>query len=145
MQVWNPSFDVTSASLLTGIITEQGLVPKGQGSSFSIAKFLSAHGLLGKGSRPAESNGDANHNTSSIPGFYALDLETVKDYLADRPDLARRIGSTASKSHWQVSLRRFCSWSEVLLVWAQTRLQETPEIKIEYRACQKIDALNKYT
>ena len=27
-QVWNPSFDVAPASLITGIITERGLIPK---------------------------------------------------------------------------------------------------------------------
>lgn len=34
-QVWNPSFDVTPASLITGIITEQGMVPKA-GQAFQV-------------------------------------------------------------------------------------------------------------
>ena len=32
VQVWNPCFDVTPASLIEGIITEQGLVPKKNGA-----------------------------------------------------------------------------------------------------------------
>jgi len=28
LQVWNPSFDVAPASLITGIITERGMIPK---------------------------------------------------------------------------------------------------------------------
>ncbi|PNG99051.1 Methylthioribose-1-phosphate isomerase, partial [Tetrabaena socialis] len=30
--VWNPSFDVAPGSLIEGIITEQGLVPKKDGA-----------------------------------------------------------------------------------------------------------------
>ena len=42
VQVWNPSFDVTPAALITGIITEQGLVPKDLAgtSAFRVASFL---------------------------------------------------------------------------------------------------------
>ena len=38
-QVWNPSFDVTPASLLTGIITEHGVIQK-RGQAFPVAEFL---------------------------------------------------------------------------------------------------------
>ena len=49
-----------------------------------------------------QENGDAEH-VSSIPGFYALDLDKVKDYLAERPSLCKRVGPAESKVQWQVS------------------------------------------
>lgn len=38
LQIWNPSFDVTPAHLIEGIITEHGLIPKA-GSTFNVAAF----------------------------------------------------------------------------------------------------------
>jgi Initiation factor 2 subunit family len=38
LQTWNPSFDVTPAHLIAGIITEHGLVPKA-GQTFSFTAF----------------------------------------------------------------------------------------------------------
>lgn len=35
MQVWNPSFDVTPAALIAGIITEKGLIPR-SGDTFEV-------------------------------------------------------------------------------------------------------------
>jgi len=40
-QVWNPSFDVTPANLLTGIITEHGVIQR-TGQTFPVAEFLRA-------------------------------------------------------------------------------------------------------
>lgn len=41
MNVWNPSFDVTPAELIDGIITELGVVVKEPGSSeFAMQKFF---------------------------------------------------------------------------------------------------------
>ena len=39
VQVWNPSFDVTPAPLLTGIITEHGVIPR-RGDVFPVQEFL---------------------------------------------------------------------------------------------------------
>lgn len=39
LQVWNPSFDVTPAALLTGIITEHGTICR-TGASFAVGDFL---------------------------------------------------------------------------------------------------------
>jgi len=39
---------------------------------------------------------------STIPGFYALDLESVKGYLAQRPELCQHLGPKESQSEWQV-------------------------------------------
>jgi methylthioribose-1-phosphate isomerase len=41
MKVWNPSFDVTPAELIDGIITESGVVVKEPGSKeFAMQKFF---------------------------------------------------------------------------------------------------------
>ena len=44
-QVWNPAFDVTPAALITGVVTERGLVPKGS-SGFDVRGFMREQGLL---------------------------------------------------------------------------------------------------
>ena len=93
MQVWNPSFDVTPASLITGIITEAGLVRKIDGTSFDVPGILG----LENGIKP-----DSADSGSSIPGFYALDLGSVKTYLADRPSLCAHLGDKDSVDQWQV-------------------------------------------
>ena len=93
LQVWNPSFDVTPASLITGIITEAGLVRKTDDTSFNVPGILG----LENGTQP-----DSDDSGSSIPGFYALDLGSVKTYLADRPALCARLGSKESVDQWQV-------------------------------------------
>ena len=97
LQVWNPSFDVTPAALITGIITERGLVPKAPGHGFDVPGLLRQAGAL------STANGAAatSQIRSPIPGFYALDLETVMDYLADRPDLCKRVGPADTKAQWQ--------------------------------------------
>lgn len=122
LQVWNPSFDVTPAALITGIITERGLVPKPAPEAFDVTGFMTSKGLLQQsGEQPK-----AVDHVSSIPGFYALDLSTVKDYLADRPALGARVGPAESKSGWQVShqadsqlasFARLWCWHEI--VWNQ--------------------------
>jgi hypothetical protein len=42
LQVWNPSFDVAPASLITGIITEKGLIPKQPGNpeDYAVQDFM---------------------------------------------------------------------------------------------------------
>ena len=96
MQVWNPSFDVTPAGLIAGIVTEKGLIPKSRDGAFEVAKLL-ASSLVGNGAvHPV--NGTGSH----IPGFYALDLESVKEYLAASPKLCKLLGPSDSKSQWKV-------------------------------------------
>ena len=42
--VWNPAFDVTPASLITGLITEHGIIRKADGASeFDVPAFVAAH------------------------------------------------------------------------------------------------------
>ena len=44
-QVWNPGFDVTPAKLITGIITEHGIIQQ-QDGIIDVNSFLREHGLL---------------------------------------------------------------------------------------------------
>jgi len=43
VKVWNPAFDVTPARLITGIITEKGVIFKGEDEKFDIAGFIEKH------------------------------------------------------------------------------------------------------
>ncbi len=40
MKVWNPAFDVTPAKYITGIITEKGIIEKGEDGTFDVAAFV---------------------------------------------------------------------------------------------------------
>ena len=40
-QIWNPSFDVTPAKLIEGIITEKGLIHKA-GDAIAVAAFVAS-------------------------------------------------------------------------------------------------------
>lgn len=101
MQVWNPSFDVTPSDLITGIITEEGIVPKATSGGFGVP-------AVAKREKKPQANGThksgEKDSGSNIPGFYALDLDTVKDYLASKPELCKLLGSPDSKSQWKVSV-----------------------------------------
>merc|ERR1712039_168547 len=47
--VWNPAFDVTPASLITGLITEMGRIPRATGGArFEVPEFVLQH----EGARP---------------------------------------------------------------------------------------------
>ncbi|KAG0037319.1 S-methyl-5-thioribose-1-phosphate isomerase [Podila clonocystis] len=43
ISVWNPSFDVTPAELISAIVTEKGVVLKGDGQQFDMKTFLSSN------------------------------------------------------------------------------------------------------
>jgi len=43
VKVWNPAFDVTPARLITGIITEKGVIFKGEDGKFDIPGFIKKH------------------------------------------------------------------------------------------------------
>ena len=40
MNCWNPSFDVTPADFITGIITERGIIKKGTDGKFDVEGFV---------------------------------------------------------------------------------------------------------
>ena len=62
-------------------------------TSFDVPDILG----LENGTQP-----DSADSGSSIPGFYALDLGSVKTYLADRPSLCAHLGDKVSVDQWQV-------------------------------------------
>ena len=43
IDVWNPAFDVTPASLISGIVTEVGVVEKGSDGTFDLTLAMEAH------------------------------------------------------------------------------------------------------
>eukprot|EP00906_Rhabdomonas_costata_P006154 RCo009054 len=56
LEVWNPSFDVTPAELITGIITEVGVALPQEGKGYDLAAWLSAQ------RQKAGSKSDASHS-----------------------------------------------------------------------------------
>lgn len=109
--VWNPSFDVTPAQLIEGIITERGVVPKAAArdpAGFDIRAWLvktsaaAANGssVAANGGAAAAAAGTAAQSPAAQPGFQALNCETVKDYVAAQPQLAKHVGSPDTKGSW---------------------------------------------
>lgn len=45
MKCWNPGFDVTPASYITGIITERGVLRKGSDGKFDVNGFVEKHSM----------------------------------------------------------------------------------------------------
>lgn len=48
MNCWNPSFDVTPAEFITGIVTEKGVIEKGADGKFDIKGFVDKHSPIMK-------------------------------------------------------------------------------------------------
>ena len=97
--VWNPSFDVTPADLVTGgIITEAGLVPRAPGGGFDVAAFVAAHAAC-RQSEQSAGNGTAAPRAPSTPT--PLTPDTARAYVASHPSLAARMGG--SPSDWTVT------------------------------------------
>ena len=103
---------MTPADLIHGILTECGPVPKSASGSFSVVDFLAACNQ-----QPCHSAGKAgkelpNGNATDAlekqaqqdgTGFVALDVDSVKTYLAGIPHLCSRLGPPASMGQWKVS------------------------------------------
>ncbi|GAB4820785.1 hypothetical protein N2152v2_007831 [Parachlorella kessleri] len=111
IDVWNPSFDVTPAPLIEGIITEHGLVPRAasgeNGSSMQLGPFQARDFLRKLGLLLAENGAHVAAKPSaaaaaSVNGFVALTTDTVKDYIAKRPQLAEHVGPPGSEEEWSV-------------------------------------------
>ena len=94
--VWNPSFDVTPADLITGgIITEAGLVPRAPGGGFEVAAFVAAHAT----GRTSADNGTAAPPAPASPT--PLTPDTARAYVASHPALSARLGGTPAA--WNVA------------------------------------------
>ena len=92
IDVWNPSFDVTPGTLITGIITEKGVVRKTLGNVFAVGNFVK--GVTGREAAP-------HRPPPGPPGFIALDTTTVLDYCAGRPEAAAALGGAGGRSGWR--------------------------------------------
>ena len=90
IDVWNPSFDVTPAALIAGIITEKGVVRKTASGDFAVGKFIAE--VTGSDA-PAP-------KLSGPPGFVALDCDTVLDYCAAKPEVAAALGGAEGRGAW---------------------------------------------
>ena len=114
VKVWNPSFDVTPADLITGgIITEKGMVPrrrrkgKGEGDEeevfFDVAAFVAQH-ATGPAAEAARRKIEAESKdpSSSSSDFEQLDCASVAEYVASRPALAALVGDPSKVREWDV-------------------------------------------
>ena len=109
LQVWNPGFDVTPAHLITGIVSERGLIPK-SADVFEVSSVATASPDALEVNGVAEehkANGTAEAESATPEGFRALDVDSIKPYLAGIPHLARQLGPKTKD--WQASLTQRCS------------------------------------
>ena len=110
VRVWNPSFDVTPADLITGgIITEKGMVPRrkreGETDFFDVAAFVAEH-ATGPAAEAAkkkiEGADERNDDPLSSSSLEQLDCASVAEYVASRPALASLVGDPSRVSEWDV-------------------------------------------
>lgn len=119
--VWNPSFDVTPATLIEGIITERGLVPRSptNAAAFAVRAWLTAAANGAANGSAAAKEPQPSSKLATQPGFQALDCDSIKDYVAARPELARHVGAPDMKAAWKGAWRGewaagccyVCAWS----------------------------------
>ncbi len=64
--------------------------------------ITAAAGAKADANGAAAANGTAKPH-SSIPGFKALDVDTVRDYIAERQALSERVGPSDSRADWKAS------------------------------------------
>ena len=100
LPVWNPSFDVTPATLIEGIITERGMVSRMAGtSSFNLKEWMN----------------DEKHDTNvlseestelmtqqGMADFQELTVSDAIQYVVSRPHLAIHVGSKETSKEWNV-------------------------------------------
>lgn len=101
LPVWNPSFDVTPASLIEGIITERGMAPRtSPHSAFQLPAWI-------KGADAREmSNISAEESTELLPGdtgnFVEMTTEMAIEYVISRPHLSIHVGDVSTRGAWEV-------------------------------------------
>eukprot|EP01036_Dinobryon_divergens_P034543 gene34543-44648_t len=101
MAAWNPSFDVTPSSLITGVITELGVVEFDPELGYiPLAKFLlqkadvAGAELLSRlqtGAEPAPAPTDSG-GVGASRAFYKLDISKIRGYLRSNRKLSDIIG-----------------------------------------------------
>lgn len=116
LPVWNPSFDVTPAAIIEGIITELGVAWKtrpdagGLGGGYHLKKWLMASG---DSDAPKDVHGDhqleselSNEGLANRPSlqvdFKPLTKMAAVEYVASRPHLAIHVGPVNTSGEWSV-------------------------------------------
>jgi len=117
--IWNPCFDVVPGTLVEGIVTERGLVPRDHDSGgHAVRAFMEALGLLtppaagaaaaaaanGNGAAAAAGGGEDGGEGKAVLGK-PLGEEGVRGYLAARPALAAHVGPPETAASWGVDVR----------------------------------------
>ncbi|KAI8462416.1 MAG: hypothetical protein J3K34DRAFT_189039 [Monoraphidium minutum] len=109
--IWNPCFDVVPGTLVEGIVTEKGLVPRDSaGGGHAVRAFMAALGLWAP---PEGGGGEAEAAAAAAPGGgeggaavgAALGADGVRSYVAGRPELAAAVGPPGSEGSWSVDVR----------------------------------------
>lgn len=137
--IWNPCFDVVPGTLVEGIVTEKGVVPRDpESGGHAVRAFMSALGLW----PPAAANGGAGaggsdgkqqqrhapesewqaaqeHDGATVVGR-PLGEEGVRAYVAARPALCEKVGPADSAADWRVEVRADGNINFVYLVTGPT-------------------------
>lgn len=89
--VWNPAFDVTPAGLITGIVTENGVLYPEADGSFDVPGFIAKHQAI------EASNGVASPTRNKLkipPGYVEQTVQSLPHYLTKNAPKAMEILGT---------------------------------------------------
>lgn len=103
ISVWNPSFDVTPAALITGIITEDCVLRRDALThTFPVAAAVAAGRARSEQEAAIQVPVPRRSTTKFSSAFYRLDNEKVLSYVAGNAALAARVGGLETRSAWTV-------------------------------------------
>jgi hypothetical protein len=100
ISVWNPGFDVTPASLISGIITERGVIRPGTsaGADGRPSAFFDVSGFFGADGSAEAGTGIVAPPAPAPNGYRALDATTVGEHLRERvPAVWGRLGAKTAR------------------------------------------------
>eukprot|EP00889_Picochlorum_renovo_P000135 jgi/Picre1/27165/NNA_000134.t1 len=102
LPVWNPSFDVTPAALIEGIITEKGMAPRVSGfqlRTWMLGQDASMHKVTS--TEDSVDIGDLAGDTVAV-NFKEITPSDAKQYVSSRPHLSIHVGDVESRDEWEV-------------------------------------------
>lgn len=102
LPVWNPSFDVTPAALIEGIITEKGMAPRVSGfqlRTWMLGQDASMHKVTS--TEDSVDIGDLAGDTMAV-NFKEITPSDAKQYVSSRPHLSIHVGDVESRDEWEV-------------------------------------------
>ena len=113
INVWNPAFDVTPAWLIEGIVTERTCLYKNNRgekdqteAAFDIGRHVEEIEAMDGRKKKKKKGNDSDANTreddatTNGDDFYALNLNSVLDYVSQYPKVCAPIGGKESKEDW---------------------------------------------